>query len=182
VVGYLPKWITPLEFNQVHHGNVSLDYRFGKGDGGPVLEQLGLNILANFNSGTSFTRITNGQQSDADARNRVPTEEVGASSTPWFFQLDARIDKSFQFGQIGANVYLYVANILGTNNVTGVFRKTGSATDDGWLGSTPGQQDVAHFLSDAALYQQMYQQLNLGNNTGNFGPPRQIRFGVKLEY
>jgi hypothetical protein len=182
VVGYLPKFIFPLEFNQVHHGNVSLDYRFAKGDGGPVLEQLGLNVLVNFNSGTSFTRISNQQQSDGDSRNRVPVEEVGASTTPWFLQLDARLDKSFQFGQIGANIYVYVQNLLGTNNVTGVYRKTGSATDDGWLGTAPGQQDVARFGSDAALYQQMYRAILLGNNTGNYGPPRAIRFGVKFEY
>jgi len=179
---FLPKYIFPLEFNQVHHGNISLDYRFAKGDGGPVLEQLGLNLLANFNSGTSFTQIYNQQQSDGDPRNRVPIEEVGASTTPWFFQLDARIDKSFQFGQVGANIYIYVQNILNTLNAVSVFRKTGSASDDGWLGSAPGQQDVAKFGSDGPLYQAMYRAFLLGDNSGNWGPPRQIRFGVKFEY
>jgi outer membrane receptor protein involved in Fe transport len=182
VVGYLPKFIFPVEFNQVHHGNISFDYRFARGDGGPILEQLGLNVFANFNSGTSFTKIVNQNQSDADPRNRVPAEEVGASTTPWFFQLDFRLDKSFQLDQINANVYVYVQNILGTNNVVTVFRKTGSGTDDGWLGTAQGQADVAHYGTDADTYTQMYRALNLGLNSGAFGPPRQIRFGVKLEY
>ena len=52
--------------------------------------------------------------------------------------------------------------------------------DDGWF-STPGGQNN---LADPSLGQRwadMYSSLYLGRNSGNFGPPRQIRFGMKLD-
>jgi len=180
--GYVPLFLFPSTFNQTHRGNASLDYRFAKDDGGPILQQLGVNLLLNFNSGSSFTRISNQQQSDTDPRNRVPIEAIGSSTTGWFFQLDGRIDKAFQFGQVKADIYIYVINILNRVNPINVFPKTGDSESDGWLGSVPGQNDAAKFGNDAALYQALYAAVNEGLNVNNFGPPRQIRFGVRLEY
>ena len=51
VNGNVPTTIFPLDYNQDHRGSVSLDYRFDLGDGGPILERLGLNVLMTFNSG-----------------------------------------------------------------------------------------------------------------------------------
>jgi len=178
---YIPKFVFPNTFNEPVRGNVSLDYRFAKDDGGPVLEELGVNLLANFNSGTAVTRITNQNQSDSDPRNLVPSEEIGASSTGWFFQLDGRIDKTVHFGPVNADIYIYVQNILGTNNIVNVFRKTGSATDDGWLGLPGGIADVASWGADAGTYKQLYNQI-INVDANNFGPPRQIRLGIRLEY
>jgi hypothetical protein len=186
--GQIPKFIFPTEFNQTHRGNISLDYRYAKNEGGPILEQLGVNLLASFNSGTNYTRITSTQNSITDPRNNTPIEEVGASTTPWCFQLDGRIDKTVQLGPISANIYIYVINILGRDNVVSVFRKTGSATDDGWFSTVQGQADADAYGTQAELYQTMYNAINLGRNStnyvtgaSNFSVPRQIRFGVKIE-
>jgi outer membrane receptor protein involved in Fe transport len=182
---FTPKYIVPLSFNQAHRGNITLDYRFAKNDGGPILEQLGLNLLAQFNSGTNFTRLSFNTPDNAnDARFRVPIEEVGASTTPWFFQLDARLDKTFSVGPIDINVYVYVINLLGTDNATGAFVRTGDPKNDGWLGTSEGRNEALTYGTDAELYGDMYNTFNGGRNgaTSNFGPPRQIRFGVKLEY
>ncbi|MEK6755905.1 MAG: TonB-dependent receptor, partial [Bacteroidota bacterium] len=54
-----PVFINPLQFNQTHRGSISLDYRFSKGDGGPILEGTGLNFILTFNSGHSYTKILN---------------------------------------------------------------------------------------------------------------------------
>jgi hypothetical protein len=180
---FTPKYIVPLTFNQAHRGNVALDYRFAKNDGGPILEQLGLNVLAQFNSGTNFTRLAyNTPDNAGDARFRVPIEEIGASTTPWYFQIDARLDKTFSIGPLDLNVYVYVINLLGTDNATNVFVRTGDPKNDGWLGTSEGRNKALTYGADADLYAQMYNTFNGGRNADNFGPPRQIRFGVKLEY
>lgn len=180
---FVPKYIVPLSFNQAHRGNIAIDYRFAKNDGGPILEQLGLNILAQFNSGTNFTRISfSTPDNSSDSRFRVPIEEVGASTTPWFFQLDARIDKTFSVGPVDLNVYFYVINLLGTDNANDVFIRTGDPKNDGWLGTAEGRNKALTYGTDAEQYGQMYNTFNGGRNANNFGPPRQIRFGVKIEY
>ena len=45
----------PLDYDQRHRGALNMDYRFADGDGGPVLENLGLNVLFTFNSGHRYT-------------------------------------------------------------------------------------------------------------------------------
>jgi outer membrane receptor protein involved in Fe transport len=180
---FTPKYIVPLAFNQAHRGSISLDYRFAKDDGGPVLSQLGLNLLAQFNSGSNLTRLAFGTPDNAtDPRFRSPIEEVGASTTPWYFQFDARLDKSFSFGPVDLNVYVYVINILGTDNATAAFVRTGDPKNDGWLGTNEGLNKALSYGSDAVTYADMYNTFNGGRNAGTFGPPRQIRFGVKLGY
>ena len=182
-VPYLPRYVFPSNFDQANRGSFLFDYRFDKNDGGPILERLGLNLLATFNSGHAYTQFQlNGNGVD-DVRNRIPTQAIGASTTPWFFQLDARLDKPVTFGGLDANFYIYVINLLGTNNIINVFQRTGDASDDGWL-SAGG----ASLSQGNPQYAQMYRSVFLGDNSSadafnsNFGPPRQFRFGVKLNY
>jgi len=177
----LPEYVYPTDFNYAHVGNILFDYRFAKGDGGSILEQSGLNLLFKFNSGHSYTRMleTGTGAAPTDARFRFPLEAIGSSTTPWFFQLDARLDKTVQVGSVDLNVYLYVINLLGTENVTGVFARTGDAYDSGWLSTSSGLS-AAESYGD--IYSQAFQALSEGKNSGNFGAPRQIRFGIKLEY
>ncbi|MEK7250424.1 MAG: TonB-dependent receptor, partial [Bacteroidota bacterium] len=51
-----PTVISPLQFNQTHRGSINVDYRFGKDDGGAILERLGANLLFTFNSGHAYTK------------------------------------------------------------------------------------------------------------------------------
>ena len=177
----LPKYVNPVDFNYAHRGSILLDYRFAKNDGGPVLQQLGLNMLLSFNSGHNFTLLQADQPGPApgDPRFRTPLEPVGSSTTPWFFQLDARLDKTFSLGNFDLNVYLYVINLLDTDNPTGAFFRTGDPSDDGYLSTSTGQSQTQQW---GPQYVSLYRALNNGKNSGNYGPPRQIRFGFKLDY
>jgi outer membrane receptor protein involved in Fe transport len=176
-----PKYTYPADFNQANRGSVLFDYRFAKGDGGPVLQQLGLNVLLTFNSGHAFTRLIQQQRAPnpGDPRFRIPVEPVGASTTPWFFQLDARLDKSFTLGPFEMNLYAYVVNLLGTDNPIDVYPRSGDPSSDGWFATPGGAVDAATY---GQQYVNFYNAVNLGKNSGNWGPPRQIRFGVKLDY
>ena len=117
VSDFTPKYIFPVNFNQTHKGSVTLDYRFAKDDGGPVLEQLGLNVLMEFNSGNSYTRLYYTGESIADSRFRTPLELIGESTTPTYFRIDTKLDKTITLGPVDMNIYVYVTNVLNTKNV-----------------------------------------------------------------
>jgi hypothetical protein len=176
----LPKFVLPTNFNFTHSGTVILDYRYGKNDGGSILQQAGLNLLFSFNSGHSFTLVNATQRGPrpGDARFRDALEPPGSSTTPWFFQLDGRIDKAVNIAMLNVDFYVYVINLLGTQNPIDAFFRNGDTKDDGWFATSAGQQDKKDL---GQKFVNMYQAVYLGGNSGNFGAPRQIRFGLKVE-
>jgi hypothetical protein len=198
----VPTIVSPLDFSQRHRGSISFDYRFGKGDGGPILERLGANLLFTFNSGHPYTRSGGGiaQQgpdeggilNNTDPRGRRALENIGASTTPWVSNLDLRVDKTISLGPVEANLYFYVQNLLNTKSILNVYQRTGNAEDDGFLSNPDLSADIVN--SGGPPYVALYQLINLANrqhwwlnNTGGsaedlFGTPRQIRFGVSFEY
>lgn len=190
---FKPQYVAPLEFNNAVRGNLNLDYRFGKDDGGAILQQLGASILMSFNSGHPFTRGIGGDNLEGDARDRQPVEALNSSTTPAVFQVDLRVDKTFSlFNDLSANVYVYVINLFDTKNIQNVFLRTGTIDDDGYLSNPDlGGRLVDSYGQDFA---QLYRAVNVdyyeayqnavGLTTVPFfhGPPRQIRFGIRLEY
>lgn len=185
--GSAQQLIAPLDYNNKIRGSFLLDYRFGRDDGGPILQDLGASLLLTFNSGHPYTRWLN----EAGVTQRL--EALNSSTTPSWFQADLRLEKSFRLpGQVGATLYLFVINLFDTRNVENVYPWTGSATDDGYLSQPNGGAKVAD--SYGPVYAELYRQIYLGygrvdylsdNGTNAaylYGPPRQIRLGLRLEY
>jgi hypothetical protein len=193
VTRFRPLYVSPLEYNNAVRGNISLDYRFDRDDGGPVLEQLGASLLMTFSSGHPYTRGTGAADLEGDARNRQPVEPLNSSTTPWTFQVDFRLDKSFRlFDRLNANLFVQVINLFDARNVENVFLRTGSTDDDGVLSNpslgaslvnTYGAQYASVYRSINIDYYQRYQNA-IGLNTVPFffGSPRLVRLGVRLEY
>jgi hypothetical protein len=190
---YRPAYVTPLEFNNAVRGSMNFDYRYGKNDGGPILQNLGASVLLSFNSGHPFTKGKGGADLEGDARDRIPLGPLNSSTTPWVFQVDLKVDKSFDIaGMLNANVFVYVINLFDAKNITNVFLRTGSTTDDGYLSDpalggklieTYGPQYEAMYRAVNIDYYQLYQTAPfLGTFPYFYGPPRQVRFGVRLEY
>ena len=174
-----------------------LDYRFGQDDGGPILQQLGINLLFTFNSGHPYTPTVGvdvtglGQARDntgglidyADTRSRRTIGPLNQSTTPWFYNLDLRVDKTVNISALDVNFYVYVQNVLNTKNVINVYDRTGNGYDDGFLNSIPGQAQTPEFKD-------LYTNLNLGNQQAAqlvkrvniFSPPRQLRAGVLINF
>jgi outer membrane receptor protein involved in Fe transport len=200
----LPTVIVPLDFDQTHRGSLMLDYRFGKDDGGPILEQLGINLLLTFNSGHPYTidqRAGLGQNSPwtggvlstgyyGDSRANKPLEPVNSSITPWEYNIDLRVDKTITFLNTDFNIYLIVLNLLNTKNVNNVYLATGNAYNDGFL-QTSDAQSIIKNSNYGERFADLYKSLNLTNrqNTlaGNggldlFSNPRQIRLGILISY
>jgi len=189
---FVPKYISPLQFNQALRGNVNIDYRFGPNDGPTILHDFGVSMLAMFNSGHPYTRGFGALNAETDARFRQPLEALNASTTPAEFQVDLRIDKTFRlFDRLSMNVYVYVINLFDRKNVRNVFLRTGSADDDGviynpelsqQLISTYGDQYINLYKAINIDYQQGYGGVPGAATNLLYGPPRQIRLGIRLEY
>lgn len=190
---FTPVYISPLEFNNALRGNINIDYRFGKDDGGAVLSELGASALITFNSGHPYTRGIGGADLEGEARSRQPIEPLNASTTPWVFQVDLRIDKTFRLTErLALNAQLYVINVFDTRNIQNVFLRTGTTTDDGYLSDPALGQPLINTFGPQ--YASVYRAINIDyyeryQNAGNlstvpyfYGPPRQIRLGLRLEY
>jgi len=194
--GFTPVYIQPLDYNQSIRTALSLDYRWGPGDGGPVLQQLGITLLGQFSSGHPYTQGIGTGSLELNPRFRQPTEPLNSSTTPSTYQLDMRIDKTFGIADLlNLNIYFEVINLLDTENIYNVFLRTGVADDDGYLGDPlQGGKQIETFGPDyAAVYTALnldYHQDWYNATTGAayttqpviYGPPRQIRFGIRLEY
>ncbi|MDR3610945.1 MAG: TonB-dependent receptor [Ignavibacteriaceae bacterium] len=197
---FKPVYVDPLIFNNAFRGNISFDYRFGKDDGPSALQQLGLNALLTFTGGHPFTLgagkgDVNGAL-EGDARFRSPTEPLNSSTTPGTFQVDLRLDKTITiYDKLSANIYFLVINVFDAKNVENVFLRTGNASDDGYLSDPNLGGQLA--TKNGAKYSELYKALNIdyyqayqiagGIQQGfgsalMYGPPREIRFGIRLEY
>lgn len=201
-VSFPPKTVNPLEFAQTHVGSIILDYRFGQNDGGPILQDFGANLLLNFSSGHPFTSVTIaglGQVSPYnagvdymwDTRVRLANEPVNNSTTPWNFNLDFRLDKTFKItGKLGATVYMRVTNLLNTKNVINVYQLTGSADDDGFISNPELSSSFVNSPNRGEQYVALYHAINTVNGQAYWDSigkqlwdhPRQIFFGIKLNY
>jgi len=186
---FYPKNIAPLDFNQSVRANINFDYRFGVDDGPAFLNEFGVSLLAKYSSGHPYTRGDGVIDLEGDTRGRYPVEPMNESVTPSTFQVDLRIDKTFNIADIiSANIYVRVVNLFDTKNAENVWLRTGTANDDGVL------QDPrlvgGNIDSWGEKYVEAYQQFIIGqqanylNATGNqlFGAPRQIILGLRLEY
>jgi hypothetical protein len=89
--------------------------------------------------------------------------------------------------KLNATIFVNVINLLNTKNAINVFTRTGSASDDGYFTSPEGRQLTESYGQE---FVDVYKAVNLDYGdgysvaTGNYlyGPPRQIRVGVRLEY
>ena len=210
-----PLMINPVNFNQAHSGAINLDYRASSSN--MFLDGLGSNMLFTFSSGHSFTyvyRPVGGQVSAynagvdymLDTRSRQALEPIGASTTPWVYNLDLKMDKRFAFGNYGLTVFARVNNLLDRRNALNVYQATGSADDDGFYGNEVysqafidqyGEDDGGtsgggdHVAGDGITdYEEMYRAINIDNdesfrtNVGGrlISAPRQVFLGFSVDF
>jgi outer membrane receptor protein involved in Fe transport len=186
---YFPRIIFPLDFDQRHSGTAVVDIRSIEGDGPEIfgvhpLENLGLNMLFNFHSGSPYTRIPLGDAfSSLQGFNAPPpVESPNSSRLPWVYQLDMKLEKTFTLGSLKMVAFLRGINVLNLKSYDGVFRQTGRPDTDGWLNTTAGKAYLEGMGDYAADYEKWYYAiLNSCGATGRWQAPREIRFGLRLE-
>lgn len=187
--------VAPFNYDQRHRIVTTIDYRYGEGAeyNGPVwfgkriFENTGANVIANLGSGTPYTS----QQFATPITGEVAPATKGGlngSRLPWQFSVDMQLDRNFTltFGKEGEkqraanlNVYLWITNLLNTQNINGVYRFTGTPDDDGYLASAQYQALINAQNSPDSF--RNYYSMNV-NNPYNFSAPRQIRLGVRFDF
>jgi hypothetical protein len=148
-----------------------------------------VNIIGDFATGTPYSdskRVSS--LYEGNGGNRL-NGSINGSRLPATFRVDLQIDKNFpillgkreeggpKMGNL--NVYLWISNLLNTQNVVNVYRYTGDPLDDGYLNSTRGIQDANNRLSPESFtdYYTMAEE-----NIFNIGIPRTIRLGVRFDF
>ncbi|MFN4766000.1 MAG: TonB-dependent receptor domain-containing protein [Bacteroidota bacterium] len=191
----------PLSFDARHRLVANLDFRFGTGKtyDGPriggfgLLEGVGFNFVANAISGTPYSRQTI-VTPDGDAAGGLTGRTtlkggINGSRLPWQFRMNFRVDKDFNFvmgrkadgkpREASVNVYLQIINLFDNRNITGVYQFTGDPSDDGYLTSNLGAQQLASVIDRQAFYD-LYRASMA--DPGNFSLPRRTRLGVRLNF
>lgn len=171
-----PKVIAPLDFDQTHTATLNVDLYSPKGEGG-ILEMTGANILLSYNSGRPYTPL--------DKYNILASTSGGASTTgyvnsrrmPGTFRIDLKLEKSFAFGNLLVSPYLWIENLLDSDNIVNIYRSTGDAYSTGYLITAEGRADVEN---NGTGFEQDYRALERDPN--NFGIPRLIKLGIKVNF
>ena len=185
--------IFPYSYDQRHQLTGTIDFRYGEGKdyNGPVLggkqifKNAGINMVLNGSSGTPYSAQ---EQITPIGSSGTLDGTVNGSRKPWQVRSDMQIDKNIilKFGKgeekkksANLNVYLLVNNVLNTRNITNVYRATGNPDDDGYLNAATYQAGIQS-QNDEASFRYLYALL--ANNPYNFGMPRTIRIGAKLDF
>ena len=192
-----PTSISATRYDQRHQASFVLDFRTGR-SGNVVLDNLGANLIASYNSGHPFTMSDGsmGQRdagegallSDNDPRNRAPVEPLNSSTTPSYFNLDLGVDKTIQVGPTNLKFFATITNLLNTQHIINVYNRTGDAYDDGFL-SDPALSSLI-IEGRGSEYVEMYQKINLANRNhwlndhgfDMFGIPREVKMGLQVSF
>lgn len=190
--------VAALDYDSRHSINAVVDYRFGSGDdyngpttkkGGQILSDFGINLLTQVRSGTPYTKQIRASDMRSTFPGRVNAEgTINGSRIGWNFNMDLKINKSFdvtfkskneekEAKSLNFDLYLRIDNLLGIATVVNVYRFTGSASDDGYLGSAAGQV-VINNADNPTSYKDLYKA---GVNTpDHYSLPRRIFLGASV--
>jgi len=192
--------IFPLDFDSRHLLVTSIDYRFssGKKYNGPmignlpILANFGLNTTIRARSGEPFTKVTGSPSATGILQRAGRTILEGSpngSRLPWNAKVDIRADKDFVFKtgdkdkgtqrENFFNIYLQVQNLFNTLNIVNVYGFTGVPTDDGYINSIEGQNEVSQ-VDNAQSFKDLYEIAV--NNPNNYSRPRTIRLGASFNF
>jgi len=169
-----PKVIAPLNFDQRHTGVATVDFYVPEGELG-ILEMTGVNALFSFASGRPYTPLDFFDILTGNNGGPSTIGYVNSRNAPGTFRLDIKVEKSFAVGGLLVTPYLWVQNVLGSDNVTAVWRSTGDPYTTGFLNTDEGKATIQ---ANGEGYRQDYESLE--RDPINFGIPRLIRLGLKV--
>lgn len=203
--------VLPFDYDQRHAFQFTVDYHYGEGKdyNGPrigkcnILESTGFNFITIFGSGTPYTQWDfPAPQSFITGNTSSPIfGNINGARTPGQFRMDINIDRNFtlKFGgkkkkdgdatenaasqkeakTANLNIYFWITNLLNRQNINSVYAGTGNPDDDGYLSEARYLQAIEG-KNDPDSFRYYYGIKT--NNPFNYGLPRTIRLGVKLDF
>ena len=182
----VPKQTAPLDFDQRHKISINLDYLLGKGEGlrlggVPVLQRTDINLLWNIASGTPYTQTEIFDEVSLSNVAKKPVGSLNSRNVPWTQSIDLKASKGFTVAGLDVSAYLWVLNLLDTQNAISVYTGTGSANTTGFLDTPSGQVAGADLQTKYGLPIDAAYALANQNQT-LFANPRLIRFGLRMGF
>ncbi|MBN2426266.1 MAG: TonB-dependent receptor [Calditrichaceae bacterium] len=180
-----------------HAVNLLADYCFSQNDGGKIFSNSGLSVMVNFASGIEYHIYEHGvgqvrpsgYDYMVDPRSRLAIPVQTSFYTPWISTVDLKLNKTFTFSSyLKSTFYIRVINLFNKQNTLYVYPSSGKADDDGFLSSPEAEHYIQYY--GGQQYIDMYRAVNLQGGRGYwsqtgihlYGNPRQIMFGIKIEY
>ncbi|RKY70485.1 MAG: hypothetical protein DRQ24_09190 [Candidatus Latescibacterota bacterium] len=188
-----------LDFDRRHSLIANLSLRFPKGFGPVVagihpVQNTGLNIVYNLGSGLPYTK--------RDYKGN-PIGEKNGYRQPWTMTTDMTLSKSLRLFNTAVTFSLEVTNLFNRRNVLRIYPITGSPYDDGY--QVPQVADRGISKDKVSDYQWNFEKVKDLNGDGvisqreeqiayenaykfyvrdpmNFGPPRQIKIGMAVDF
>ncbi|MBN2090478.1 TonB-dependent receptor, partial [candidate division KSB1 bacterium] len=179
-----PTVLMPLDHNQDHNASINIDFRLTKDDG-PILfnvkplANLGVNLLYLMHSGSRYTKIEPGPRGLLPQNGPRPLEALNASQMPWYYRMDLKIDKTFNFSQFRIKPYVWIYNVFNKKNVTDVHLQSGDPHDNGWFLTEDGKAWAAINGTTGVYYAQKAMS---DGGRARVSTPRILRFGLFIEY
>ena len=179
-----PNTISPLDFDRRHSLNLNIDYRLGKGEGPEVggiafLQNFGFNVVWALRSGKPYTKLQ-GPNPAFNSFILPPAGSLNGDNISWSNMMNARVDYRFGLSQsLSMTAFLWIQNVLNSDNVLGVYQATGLPDEDGWRTSGEGRD----FLSNQEIPENAsYLYGARVADPTNFGIPRQLRLGLRVNF
>lgn len=184
-----PKLGGPFTFEQRNRFIGVFDLQSGPNDGPTIgeshpLGNAGITMLFEAGSGFPYSPVRVYNEVTLGAISPQPSGPIGSERTPSTYRLDLKADKAFSILGGNLEVYLWVINVFGRDNVADVYRGTGEPDNTGWLETPDGQQFVQDHSSihDSSYLTGEQKYVLKQNDPANFDIPRQIRFGMRVGF
>ncbi|MBE0573267.1 MAG: TonB-dependent receptor [Ignavibacteriaceae bacterium] len=171
-----PKVIAPLAFDQRHTAIAIIDFYVPEGELG-FFELFNANAILAYSSGRPYTPVDQWDILGDAGLVADNTGYINSAYAPGSFRIDLKVEKGFPIGSFYLTPYVWIENLLDSDNITGVWRSTGSPYTTGWLNDPDAQGNIQQIGEG---YVKDYETLEKDPN--NFGIPRLIRLGLKLNF
>jgi hypothetical protein len=174
----------PLEYDIRHkiNANASFDLSDMCITRRGILSNTSLSIFGNAQSGTPFTALANAvpeaQSLGVASRSQIDGNPFG-SRMPWNYSLDLALSKSLIVRGKPFVLQVNARNLLNLTNIYNVYAHSASASDDGYLASPQGQQQVKNELNAQSF---VYYYNLKQNSPDNFGAPRNLSVTLRSTF
>lgn len=183
----------------VINANISYTYASGKEYNGPVIKNhqilanSGLAISVTARSGFPYTaqQFATPQSLQGQPGRPISEGTINGSRLPWYFRVNLRAWKDFSFKvgkkdakpsdkrNLAFQIYVQIQNLIDSRNVTGLYRFTGTPTDDGFL-SDPASLPIISAALNPQAFKDQYAAFN--NRPNNYSLPRRIFLGITFSF
>jgi len=176
-----PKVIAPLDFDQRHTGVFTVDFYIPQGEAG-LWQMFNVTALLAFNSGRPYTPVDFWDIIGDNGLSATNTGYVNSAYGPGTFRTDLKITKGIPVGDVVISPYVWIHNVFASENEVKVWRSTGSAFTTDHLNTETGKTTALNNFNQTGSngYEEDYRSLE--SDPRNFGIPRQIILGLKVDF